>query len=397
MFADDPELGRFLQADSMVENDATQGLNRYTYVLNNPLSLTDPTGHLSKNSIGILKAIVSIAISVWLPGSGFLFGANTFGASVFAGFLGGVVTGGLEGGLWGAFSAGLFRGIGSNFDKVKGAKGSGVFGSGFKAGAYSAKVLAHATAGGTLNVLQGGKFGHGFVSAGITEAVSPSIAQIGNDYAEVAAAAIVGGTTSALSGGKFGNGAITSAFGYAFNELSPHDRYYGDEKNTRVKERTLTEGEISMLDSVFEGSVPGEDYNISQKNIGPTARALGDNVTFDFGVDYRHDFSSETTTKSETQTFFHEFGHHWWYRKYGQPSALLGISFNYIVSGGDAQYSYTFDINRTLKTYKPEQRAEIIGDYGRAIYLRESTIQNSGRAVPTSEYKSMLTNSGFPK
>ena len=215
----DPELGRFLQADSMVENDATQGLNRYTYVLNNPLSLTDPTGHLSKNSIGILKAIVSIAISLWLPGSGFLFGANTFGAAVFAGFLGGVVTGGLEGGLWGAFSAGLFRGIGSNFDKFKGAKGSGVFGSGFKAGAYSAKVLAHATAGGTLNVLQGGKFGHGFVSAGITEAVSPAIAEIGNDYAEVAAAAIVGGTTSALSGGKFGNGAITGAFGYAFNQL----------------------------------------------------------------------------------------------------------------------------------------------------------------------------------
>ena len=259
------------------------------------------------------------------------------------------------------------------------------------------KVLAHALAGGTLNTLQGGKFGHGFVSAGITEAVSPAIANIGNDYAEVAAAAIVGGTTSVLSGGKFGNGAITSAFGYAFNELSPHDRYYGDEKNTRVKERPFTEGEISMLDSVFEGSIPGEVYNISQKDIGPTARSLGDNVTFDFGGDYRHDFSAETTTKSETQTFFHEFGHHWWYRKYGQPSALLGIGFNYIVSGGDAQYSYTFDINRTLKTYLPEQRAEIIGDYGRAVYLRETTIQNSGRAVPTSEYKSMLKSSGFPK
>ena len=79
-------------------------------------------------------------------------------------------------------------------------------------------------AGGTLNTLQGGKFGHGFVSAGITEAVSPAIANLGNDYAEVVAAAIVGGTTSVLSGGKFGNGAITSAFGYAFNELHDSSR-----------------------------------------------------------------------------------------------------------------------------------------------------------------------------
>ena len=209
----DPELGRFLQADSMVENDATQGLNRYTYVLNNPLSLTDPTGHLSKNSIGILKAIVSIAITVFLPGSVFLSGLNAFGATLVSGFLGGVVTGGLQGGLWGAFSGGLFHGIGSGFTKIA---STGKFSVGaLRAG----KVLAHAVAGGTLSTLQGGKFGSGFVSAGITEAVSPTIAKIGNDYAEVAAAAIVGGTTSVLSGGKFGNGAITGAFGYAFNSL----------------------------------------------------------------------------------------------------------------------------------------------------------------------------------
>ena len=43
----DPEIGRFIQADSMVEPEATQGLNRYSYVLNNPLTFTDPTGQLS--------------------------------------------------------------------------------------------------------------------------------------------------------------------------------------------------------------------------------------------------------------------------------------------------------------------------------------------------------------
>jgi RHS repeat-associated protein len=39
----DPTLGRFLQADTIT----TDGLNRYTYVRNNPLNATDPTGRCS--------------------------------------------------------------------------------------------------------------------------------------------------------------------------------------------------------------------------------------------------------------------------------------------------------------------------------------------------------------
>jgi RHS repeat-associated protein len=42
----DPEIGRFIQADTIVPNPANpQSLNRYSYVLNNPLKYTDPTGH----------------------------------------------------------------------------------------------------------------------------------------------------------------------------------------------------------------------------------------------------------------------------------------------------------------------------------------------------------------
>ena len=40
----DPTLGRFITPDSFVEAAFGQGLNRYTYVLNSPLSLTDPSG-----------------------------------------------------------------------------------------------------------------------------------------------------------------------------------------------------------------------------------------------------------------------------------------------------------------------------------------------------------------
>ncbi len=43
----DPELGRFIQPDSIVPDvGSSQSLNRYSYVLNNPLKYIDPTGHV---------------------------------------------------------------------------------------------------------------------------------------------------------------------------------------------------------------------------------------------------------------------------------------------------------------------------------------------------------------
>ncbi|MFC1953475.1 RHS repeat-associated core domain-containing protein, partial [Chloroflexota bacterium] len=42
----DPEIGRFISPDTIIPNPANpQSFNRYSYVLNNPLRYTDPTGH----------------------------------------------------------------------------------------------------------------------------------------------------------------------------------------------------------------------------------------------------------------------------------------------------------------------------------------------------------------
>ena len=44
----DPRLGRFLQADPYVQNASNlQSFNRYSYVFNNPLAYTDPSGYFS--------------------------------------------------------------------------------------------------------------------------------------------------------------------------------------------------------------------------------------------------------------------------------------------------------------------------------------------------------------
>jgi len=48
----DPALGRFIQADTIVPSPANpQSLNRYAYVLNNPLRYTDPMGHFEEDAI----------------------------------------------------------------------------------------------------------------------------------------------------------------------------------------------------------------------------------------------------------------------------------------------------------------------------------------------------------
>jgi hypothetical protein len=66
--------------------------------------------------------------------------------------------------------------------------------------------------------MAGGRFGHSFASAGITELAMPMIDEIGHPLAEATAASLLNGSLTAATGGKFANGAVTGAFQYAFNE-----------------------------------------------------------------------------------------------------------------------------------------------------------------------------------
>jgi len=61
----DPLLGRFLSADTVVQAPGNlQSFNRYSYVLNNPLTLTDPTGFYF---IEMLPSAVSQIVSGIMP------------------------------------------------------------------------------------------------------------------------------------------------------------------------------------------------------------------------------------------------------------------------------------------------------------------------------------------
>ena len=83
----DPVLGRFLSPDPFVQApDFTQSLNRYSYCMNNPLSLVDPSGYswFSKNWKSLVASAVGIAVSAITAGS-----ASGLGIAIIAGAVGG--------------------------------------------------------------------------------------------------------------------------------------------------------------------------------------------------------------------------------------------------------------------------------------------------------------------
>ncbi|MET1257346.1 SpvB/TcaC N-terminal domain-containing protein [Aliikangiella maris] len=245
----DANIGRFLQADAYIQAPKNmQNMDRYSYVLNNPLSYTDPSGHFFKNlnkfwkqALAVVATVViAVVLGPWAA-QGF-WNAVAVGAlagaangAIMTGTLRGAVTGAVAGGI----SGGVFYGIGTAFKNCQSClakAGEGAMGTSFTSRAFTGKVAAHAITGGIMSKLQGGKFGYGFASAGVTQAFSGVIDGVdqGNSFSiqRISAAALLGGTASSLSGGKFVNGAVTAAFSRAFNDefhhipLSEHEESY---------------------------------------------------------------------------------------------------------------------------------------------------------------------------
>lgn len=234
----DPMLGRFLSPDPFVQApDFTQGLNRYIYCLNNPLSLVDPSGYswFSKNWKSLVASVVGITVAALVPGG------QAIGAVILKGALGGMASGlagallnganigqiahsAVTGGFWGAASAAASFGVGE-----------------FAGKDLMKKLLGHSMSQGALSAAQGGNFKHGFISGLVSAGGGYGLSKAGNlsKFTLVSANAIIGGTASELGGGKFANGAITGAYVVLFNCLMHPDD--GDGKVIKTLEVITTE------------------------------------------------------------------------------------------------------------------------------------------------------------
>ena len=177
----DPVIARFLSADPIIQAPSNlQSLNRYSYVINNPLSYTDPSGYgwLSKKWKQIKKPLITIVIVV---------------AAVY--------TGGLAAAAFAPTTA-CYAGL--------------TMGQIVAAGAASGAVMSAgmtAQAGGNLNdVLEAGF--KGGVTGAISGAMFGTVSQVyGNSWSmgRVTGNAVAGGASSSMSGGSFKDGAKMSA------------------------------------------------------------------------------------------------------------------------------------------------------------------------------------------
>ena len=236
----DPEIGRFLSADPFVQApDTLQSWNRYSYVLNNPLSLTDPSGFFFSSlfrSIGrffsnlfraigdVVKKVLASPIFrgiIQVIACAQPFSPLTCGATVAALTLasGGSLIDALKAVAFSFAQIGVFSSVSGALNSIEGTYG--IAGSLFHA-------AAHGVIGGAFSVAQGGSFAQGFVNSALGS-LGGSLAQgLGGGKLVstiISAAAACGG--AALTGGKCAQAAVTAAFANLYNRYGSCDPQFG--------------------------------------------------------------------------------------------------------------------------------------------------------------------------
>ncbi len=234
----DSSIARFISADPYIQAPLdSQSYNRYSYVKNNPLVYTDPSGYnwfsdrwkstvnwVKDNKAAIITTIATVAVGVATGGTSLLvqgaamgFTAGSVGTLANGGSARDALQNGFIGGTLGALSAGFAYGIGEAFGHSSSLINSFQSGgAGF--GTATAKAVAHGLVRGVIHSGQGGSMKSGFLAGFVSSGFSVGTKGYGGVYSQTAIMATVGGTVSRITGGKFANGAVSGAFRFMFNE-----------------------------------------------------------------------------------------------------------------------------------------------------------------------------------
>ena len=347
----DPELGRFTQPDTMVPDPShSQTLNRYTYVDNNPLKYTDPSGHELVTAV-----VIAIAVVVGAAVGGATAAAT--GGNVGLGILVGAV-GGLFGGV-GAWAGGV---IGPMVSSAASAATVGGF----------VGAVAGGAAGGAVGAaITGGDVGMGALTGAISGAIGFGVGRMGfqnpsgwehlaNAGLSAAGGAVGGAIGAAIQGGDPGlgaaYGAAGGALGYGLTALgraafdSPTSRESG---TTPRVSRKLTAAEVDLAKSIFGSEI---DYSQTGVTYGKWAffQPSGREMTPQ-GIIFTGGPEVSDYTSYQPDTFIHEMAHVWQYQK--------GI--NVVAQGLYRNYNYSFSKLGTMpfSRYGVEQQASIIEHY----------------------------------
>ncbi|MBL3601657.1 MAG: hypothetical protein JMN25_17635 [gamma proteobacterium endosymbiont of Lamellibrachia anaximandri] len=288
----DPELGRFLSADPQVQSPYnSQSYNRYSYVLNNPLKYTDPSGHFFVAIAMIFKAAVayvagglttvgmsSALAAVVAKGAVIGFGLGMGSSLANGASLGQALVAGLKGAVWGGVTAGITSGIGDFY---------GVEWSNGFAG-EAARSATHGVVHGAISSSRGGSFKAGFMSGAFGSLAGSYGGRLfkgtwlaNTSEGRMLVASVVGGTASDLGGGKFANGAVSGAFVHMFNAEvhRPKNSFYDGfnkkfladfEANYPVEHALFKEYALNIDASLWSGDF--RHYELAWRNFDSVAR-----------------------------------------------------------------------------------------------------------------------------
>ena len=179
----DPEIGRFISRDSFPGFDtATQSLNRYTYVQNNPVVYADPSGKNPLAVIGLAGFYGACANTGWYIGEQaaiqYTTGHNQFSVAT----LGGRAAGGFAAGSSATVVFAIAASSPVTFPSAPFFAGSAAGGAGYYADRKTQEILSNQGLGSAEPFTMGGfsnSVAFGAVSGGIAirggEKITPSV------------------------------------------------------------------------------------------------------------------------------------------------------------------------------------------------------------------------------
>jgi RHS repeat-associated protein len=271
-------VGRMMSADPTVPDPLNgQAWNRYSYVGNNPLAFTDPTGYswlsefigwvgsfLRSNPIvGSIIRIAAIAgCSVAGLGEVCAVVAATASSAAVAGLTTGRLSTALKAGLVAGATTIAFYGVGSVASDVAVQTGGFYVGS----SAQLVSTAGQALVGCASAIAAGGRCGPQALAGAVTGFAGALLS--GLSYtARLVGNALLGGAASVIGGGKFADGAVTGAFAYLMSpslgsvlNASPYSTAVERQKFSLFRnismQPNVTVRRICLLFALFAGILP---------------------------------------------------------------------------------------------------------------------------------------------
>jgi RHS repeat-associated protein len=213
----DPLIGRFMSADPFIQAPSMlQSYNRYSYVMNNPLNLTDPSGFSWWTKIrGFVVTVVAAVADAYGCGGYCSQAVQYYNTAKTAQS------------YYNAYRQGGWSAVGKSYARSALADyfGQAAFGASGDAGVGQEYGLEHyaatAAAGCVSSVASGSKCGSGAAAAiGGNFATQMTEGAGLNNVTRNLVAQAAGGLAAEAAGGKFANGAQTAAYGYLFNQMA---------------------------------------------------------------------------------------------------------------------------------------------------------------------------------